>query len=165
MVCCYLAMLKVRALLRQRDCQGRSQARHRLRRGCGRSRRCFPAFFTCRNALGAPQVGFEFKQRRALPILDGVVVAIESGEALLEVSRLATMRFWQAHRFPFKAYWETAQAAEEKERQKQQERVVKRWQKLIHGLRVRERLMKEYSVGVPSGTTAEVDGDVSLALL
>ncbi|KAG9004889.1 hypothetical protein FRB94_001982 [Tulasnella sp. JGI-2019a] len=87
-------------------------------------------------------IGFEFKQRRATPILDGIVVASENAEIV------------------FQAYWETAQANEEKERQKKQDRVVKRWQKLIHGLRVRERLMKEYSVGgAASSTIATADGD------
>lgn len=50
------------------------------------------------------------------------------------------------------AYYATTQANEEKERKKKYDRVVKRWQKLIHGLRVRERLMKEYSAGGPSST-------------
>ncbi|KAG8981419.1 hypothetical protein FRB90_007271 [Tulasnella sp. 427] len=72
--------------------------------------------------------GFEFKQRRALPILTGIVVAEEQSEALLE------------------AYWESELVAEEKERQKKQERVFKRWQKLVKGLRIRQRLLKEYSV-------------------
>ncbi|KAG8855729.1 hypothetical protein FRB96_006773 [Tulasnella sp. 330] len=91
-------------------------------------------------------VGFEFKQRRAIPILDGIVVASENEDALLQ------------------AYWETAQANEERERRKKQDRVVKRWQKLIHGLRVRERLMKEYSVGgaMPSATTPIEDDGIEL---
>lgn len=49
------------------------------------------------------------------------------------------------------AYWATAQAVEEKERQKKQERVIKRWQKLVNGLRIRVRLLKEYSVSSGPG--------------
>ncbi|KAG8896962.1 hypothetical protein FRC01_011545, partial [Tulasnella sp. 417] len=83
--------------------------------------------------------GFEFKQRRALPILTGIVVAEEESEALLE------------------AYWASEHAAEEKERQKKQERVFKRWQKLVKGLRIRQRLLKEYSVnGAFNETVPEV---------
>ncbi|KIO32977.1 hypothetical protein M407DRAFT_18133 [Tulasnella calospora MUT 4182] len=83
--------------------------------------------------------GFEFKQRRALPILTGIVVAEEESEALLE------------------AYWTSEHAAEEKERQKKQERVFKRWQKLVRGLRIRQRLLKEYSVnGALNETVPEV---------
>ncbi|KAG8958742.1 hypothetical protein FRC00_002338 [Tulasnella sp. 408] len=83
--------------------------------------------------------GFEFKQRRALPIITGIVVAEEESEVLLE------------------AYWASEHAAEEKERQKKQERVFKRWQKLVKGLRIRQRLLKEYSVnGAVNETVPEV---------
>ncbi|KAG8966439.1 hypothetical protein FRC03_011977 [Tulasnella sp. 419] len=72
-------------------------------------------------------VGFEFKKRKALPILDGVVIPREHESTVLE------------------AYLEMAQAVEEKERQKKQARVMQRWKRLVTGLRIRERLAKQYS--------------------
>lgn len=42
------------------------------------------------------------------------------------------------------AYWESNAAAEERERAKREERALKRWVKLIHGIRVRLRLRAEY---------------------
>ncbi|KIJ26683.1 hypothetical protein M422DRAFT_191935, partial [Sphaerobolus stellatus SS14] len=75
--------------------------------------------------------GFEFKNRRAFPIINGIVVAMENEAAVTE------------------AYLESAQAAEEKERIKKEERVLKRWTRLIHGLRIRKRLQEQYA-GDPS---------------
>ncbi|KAG6885649.1 hypothetical protein C0993_011783 [Termitomyces sp. T159_Od127] len=71
--------------------------------------------------------GFEFRKRRAFPVLEGVVVAQENESALLE------------------AYWEAEQDAEEKNRIKREERVVKQWTRLIQGLRVRQRLREQYA--------------------
>jgi hypothetical protein len=42
------------------------------------------------------------------------------------------------------AYWEAEQEAEEKARTKLQERVIKRWTRLVHGLRIRQRLQEQY---------------------
>lgn len=42
------------------------------------------------------------------------------------------------------AYKESAAAAEERERRKREEKALKRWAKLINGLRVRERLRDTY---------------------
>ncbi|KAF8587586.1 Rad4-domain-containing protein [Ramaria rubella] len=72
-------------------------------------------------------IGFEFKNRRAFPVLNGVVVAVENESALLE------------------AYWESAQDAEEKEQIKREERVLKRWTRLVQGLRIRKRLQEQYA--------------------
>ena len=33
----------------------------------------------------APQTGFEFKKRRAFPVITGIVVAVENEQAVLEV--------------------------------------------------------------------------------
>ncbi|GJE88546.1 Rad4-domain-containing protein [Phanerochaete sordida] len=71
--------------------------------------------------------GFEFKKRRAFPVITGVVVAAEHEQALLE------------------AYWEAEQEAEKKRRKKEHELVIKRWQKLIQGLRVRQRVQEQYA--------------------
>ncbi|EJD41269.1 Rad4-domain-containing protein [Auricularia subglabra TFB-10046 SS5] len=76
--------------------------------------------------------GFEFKKRRALPVINGVVIAAENEEALLE------------------AYWASVADSEEKERAKRRERVLKRWSRLVHGLRIRDRLQREYA-SAPGG--------------
>ncbi|EKC98024.1 hypothetical protein A1Q2_07686 [Trichosporon asahii var. asahii CBS 8904] len=70
--------------------------------------------------------GFEFKKQRAIPVLTGIVVAAENEDAVLE------------------AYEESAAAAEERERQRREDAALKRWSKLINGLRVRLRLRAEY---------------------
>ncbi|KAF8073973.1 hypothetical protein FPV67DRAFT_1606155 [Lyophyllum atratum] len=71
--------------------------------------------------------GFEFKKRRAFPVIEGVVVAQENEAALLE------------------AYWEAEQNAQEKARVKREERVIKQWTRLVHGLRIRQRLQAQYA--------------------
>lgn len=70
--------------------------------------------------------GFEFRQRRANPIITGVVVAEESADLLLE------------------AVANSEEAAEEKEYTKKQERVLKKWKKLIVGIRIRQRIQASY---------------------
>ncbi|KZT42654.1 Rad4-domain-containing protein, partial [Sistotremastrum suecicum HHB10207 ss-3] len=70
--------------------------------------------------------GFEFRKGHGIPILTGVVVAEEHEELLLD------------------AYWESVHDAEEKERLKRTERVIQRWTKLIHGLRIRKRMQEQY---------------------
>ncbi|KDQ62732.1 hypothetical protein JAAARDRAFT_190020 [Jaapia argillacea MUCL 33604] len=71
--------------------------------------------------------GFEFRNRRATPIIVGIVIAMENEPALLE------------------AYWEVEKAAEEKKQAKQHEQVLKRWIRLVQGLRIRQRLQKQYA--------------------
>lgn len=83
------------------------------------------------------QTSFEFRKQRATPVVTGIVVAAEKEEEVLA------------------AYWESNAAAEERERAKREERALKRWAKLINGLRIRRRLRAEYG---------EVD-DVSLRTL
>ncbi|WVW84955.1 hypothetical protein I302_106991 [Kwoniella bestiolae CBS 10118] len=73
--------------------------------------------------------GFEFKKQRAIPVISGIVVAKENEEMVMD------------------AYAESAAAAEEKERMKKEEKALKRWAKLINGLRVRLRLQAEYGTG------------------
>lgn len=58
--------------------------------------------------------------------MTGIVVAAENEDAVLE------------------AYEESAAAAEERERQRREDTALKRWSKLINGLRVRLRLRAEY---------------------
>ncbi|THH11143.1 hypothetical protein EW145_g849 [Phellinidium pouzarii] len=78
---------------------------------------------------------FEFKKGRAFPVISGIVIAAENEETLLN------------------AYWEAERDEDEKERKKQKERVIKRWTKLIQGLRIRQRLQEEYaSSGKPTAS-------------
>ncbi|PIL22401.1 hypothetical protein GSI_15089 [Ganoderma sinense ZZ0214-1] len=92
--------------------------------------------------------GFEFKKRRAFPVVTGIVIAAENESVLLE------------------AYWEAEQDAETKRQAKRQEQVLKRWTKLVQGLRIRQRLIEQYAdrnvptAGASSSTsgTAKADG-------
>ncbi|KAI0763653.1 hypothetical protein BD413DRAFT_495167 [Trametes elegans] len=71
--------------------------------------------------------GFEFKKRRAFPVITGIVVAAENEAPVIE------------------AYLEAERAAEEKRRAKREEQVIKRWVKLVQGLRIRKRLQEQYA--------------------
>ncbi|XP_006462844.1 hypothetical protein AGABI2DRAFT_47748, partial [Agaricus bisporus var. bisporus H97] len=79
--------------------------------------------------------GFEFKKRRAYPVLEGVVIAKENEDTLLE------------------AFWEFERIAEARAQVKREERVLKQWKRLIQGLRIRQRLQEQY------GTTPGVVGE------
>jgi xeroderma pigmentosum group C-complementing protein len=72
---------------------------------------------------------FEFKRLKATPILTGIVVAKESEDAVLE------------------AYWKSAAAAEEREKARRETQALKRWAKLVNGLRIRTRLRAVYGDG------------------
>ncbi|KAJ6508305.1 hypothetical protein C8R45DRAFT_439424 [Mycena sanguinolenta] len=76
--------------------------------------------------------GFEFKNRRANPIMQGIVIAAENEAAVLE------------------AYWEAQNDAAEKAQTKKREQVLKRWTRLIHGLRIRQSLQEEYKDRQPA---------------
>ncbi|KAG6919262.1 hypothetical protein DXG01_008058 [Tephrocybe rancida] len=84
--------------------------------------------------------GFEFKKRRAFPVLEGVVVAQENEAALLE------------------AYWEAEQDAEKKARIKREERVLKQWTRLVQGLRIRQRLQAQYATKPDAEAHSHEDG-------
>ncbi|BGP43763.1 hypothetical protein JCM10449v2_007820 [Rhodotorula kratochvilovae] len=71
-------------------------------------------------------IGFEFRQRRATPLMAGVVVAGEHADLLREA--ILTLE----------------QTTRERELAKQQDRVLKRWRKLIQGLRIRQRLLDQF---------------------
>ncbi|KAJ6585400.1 hypothetical protein B0H19DRAFT_1109530 [Mycena capillaripes] len=88
--------------------------------------------------------GFDFKSRRATPILKGIVIAAENEEAVLE------------------AYWEAENDAAEKARAKKRERVLKRWHRLVHGLRIRQSLQEEYKDRQPAAAAGEQGEDVEI---
>ncbi|KAI9568479.1 hypothetical protein HD554DRAFT_2172269 [Boletus coccyginus] len=73
--------------------------------------------------------GFEFRKRRAVPVIQGIVVAAENESVMVE------------------ACLEAEQDAEERARAKRLERACKRWIRLVHGLRIRERLQRQYASG------------------
>ncbi|KZT11843.1 Rad4-domain-containing protein [Laetiporus sulphureus 93-53] len=85
--------------------------------------------------------GFEFKKRQAFPVITGIVVAAENEEAVLE------------------AYWEAEHDAEQKRRAKREEQVIKRWTKLIQGLRIRQRLQEQYAHPDQRGSSPAVAVD------
>ncbi|KAJ7701422.1 hypothetical protein B0H17DRAFT_1157700 [Mycena rosella] len=88
--------------------------------------------------------GFEFKSRRAAPILDGIVIAAENEGAMLE------------------AYWEAENDAAERARAKRRDRVLKRWTRLVHGLRIRKSLQEEYKDREPAAVPGEKGEDVEV---
>ncbi|KAJ6582797.1 hypothetical protein B0H10DRAFT_1890357 [Mycena sp. CBHHK59/15] len=88
--------------------------------------------------------GFEFRNRRATALMEGVVVAAENEAAMLE------------------AYWEAEHDAAEKAHAKKRERVLKRWTRLIHGLRIRQSLQEEYKDRQPTAFAGEQGEDVEI---
>ncbi|KAJ7160117.1 hypothetical protein C8R46DRAFT_363273 [Mycena filopes] len=88
--------------------------------------------------------GFEFKSRRANPIMQGIVIAAENEDAVLE------------------AYWEAEKEAADKARAKKRERVLKRWIRLVHGLRIRQSLQEEYKDRQPAVKPGEQGEDVEI---
>lgn len=69
---------------------------------------------------------FEFRKGKAFPVISGVVIATENEEIVRE------------------AYWEAEHAAAQKEQEKRNQAVLKRWTKLVHGLRIRQRMREQY---------------------
>ncbi|CAO1625614.1 unnamed protein product [Parajaminaea phylloscopi] len=70
--------------------------------------------------------GFEFRKHRSMPKLTGIVVPEEHEEAVLD------------------AYWASQQAAAEKEINRQQERALRHWRKLLNALRIAKRMKEQY---------------------
>ncbi|KAK4051528.1 hypothetical protein OIV83_002668 [Microbotryomycetes sp. JL201] len=99
----------------------------------------------CAKALGVDYAeaitGFEFRQRRANPVITGIVVASDQAELLLD------------------AIAESEHAAEEREFAKLQERCLKRWRKLILGLRIRQRVQASYRDDVETSTSANASAE------
>ena len=80
------------------------------------------------------QTSFEFRKGKAFPVISGIVVAAENEDTILEAS------------------WEAEHIAAEKEREKRQQAVLKRWTKLVQGLRIRQRMREEYGGAQGDGT-------------
>lgn len=93
-------------LCRQRHCQGREEVGNQLRRRMREFYYYYHYYYCCDCLLHwtkldrstspclplSQQTGFEFKQKKAIPQLEGVVVAVENAEVLLEVRDLPTPR-------------------------------------------------------------------------
>lgn len=94
--------------------------------------------------------GFEFRKRRAHPVLTGIVIAAENESALLEVRRLFNNSAHHVHKPVIKAYWEHQKIEDEKARRKKEEKALQLWTKLVHGLRIRQRLQAEYADRIPA---------------
>ena len=76
-----------------------------------------------------------------------MVVPIEREAELIEVQFNAIFVDVSLLLLYVKAYEVSAQAAEEKEQRKKEERVIKLWTKIIQGLRIRDRLKSQYAEG------------------
>ncbi|KAF5344898.1 hypothetical protein D9758_011558 [Tetrapyrgos nigripes] len=87
--------------------------------------------------FGEAVTGFEFRKRIATPIMEGIVIASEHETVVLE------------------AFWEAEQESERKARAKREERVIKQWTRLIHGLRIRQRLQAQYASNTTNDKAAE----------
>ncbi|KAH9053373.1 hypothetical protein EDB87DRAFT_1651420 [Lactarius vividus] len=78
---------------------------------------------------------FEFRKGKAFPVISGVVVSAENEDTVRE------------------AYWETEHAAAQKEQEKRHQAVLKRWAKLVRGLRIRQRMREQYGTATASDLT------------
>ncbi|KAJ3735857.1 hypothetical protein DFJ43DRAFT_1207547 [Lentinula guzmanii] len=87
--------------------------------------------------------GFEFRKRRAMPVLEGIVVAAENEEVVLE------------------AFLEAEREALAKAQLKKKERVIKQWTRLVHGLRIRQRLQEQYADRLGKGKDEDGPADSS----
>ncbi|KAH0555873.1 hypothetical protein GP486_006180 [Trichoglossum hirsutum] len=77
-------------------------------------------------------IGFEFGAQRAVPVIDGVVVATENEQVLID------------------AWHEAEQERKRKEDGKREKIALGTWRKFLMGLRIIERVREEYG-GVPDG--------------
>jgi len=92
------------------------------------------------------QTSFEFRKGKAFPVISGIVVAAENEDTILEASVLCSPaeRNCLLEQFLIKAYWEVEHAAAQKEQEKRQQAVLKRWTKLVQGLRIHQRIREQY---------------------
>ncbi|KAH9936108.1 uncharacterized protein B0H18DRAFT_1113556 [Fomitopsis serialis] len=102
--------------------------------------------------------GFEFKKRRAFPVITGIVVAAENEETMLEVRHIhepvkQDLALLTSIPVTVQAYWEAEHDAEEKRRAKREDQAIKRWKRLIHGLRIRQRLQEQYADAEQRGSS------------
>ena len=75
------------------------------------------------------QTGFEFKKQRAIPVVEGIVVAAENEEIVLD------------------AWREEEEIRVKKDAARKQNEVLARWKKFLVGLRIRQRIDQVYGGG------------------
>ena len=94
------------------------------------------------------QVSFEFKNRKATPIIRGIVIASEHEALILEVCELNLSCYNSLTPIGVllaeQAYWQAEHHRAEKEESKRQADVLKRWARLVKGLQIRRRLQAQY---------------------
>ncbi len=102
-------------------------------------------------------LGFRLsRNRRARIITDATLCLLSVSDFYRVCRRIFGLRM------ALQAYWEAEQEAEAKRRAKRQEQVIKRWTKLVHGLRIRQRLLEQYADRAPGpGTEGRSGADVN----
>ncbi|KAI9443537.1 Rad4-domain-containing protein [Lactarius indigo] len=94
---------------------------------------------------------FEFRKGKAFPVISGVVVSAENEDTVREVRTAGVPSLLRLANRVVQAYWEAEHAATQKEQEKRHQAVLKRWTKLVRGLRIRQRMREQY--GTPTTTT------------
>jgi xeroderma pigmentosum group C-complementing protein len=87
-------------------------------------------------SIANDETGFEFKKQRAIPVVEGIVVAAENGEIVLD------------------AWREEEEIRFEKEAAKKEKEILARWKRFLVGLRIRQRINQVYG----TAATEEVNG-------
>ena len=77
-------------------------------------------------------------------MISGVVVATENEETVREVRATHLISISPDPDPVVQAYWEAEHVAAQKEQDKRHQAVIKRWTKLVHGLRIRQRMREQY---------------------
>lgn len=79
--------------------------------------------------------GFEFGNRMAVPVIEGVVVAIENEDLVIDA-------------------WEKAdEERKAREAVKQEKLVLGKWRRFLMGLRIAERMRDEFEIDIPADTS------------
>ena len=93
-------------------------------------------------------MSFEFKNRKATPIIRGIVIASEHEALILEVREIDLSYYDSLTPIGVslaeQAYWQAEQHRAEKEEIKRRADVLKRWARLVKGLQIRRRLQTQY---------------------
>jgi hypothetical protein len=102
-------------------------------------------------------------------VISGIVVAAENEDIILEVNMRAfpiylSFAYRAIAHIRIKAYWEAEHVAAQKEQEKRQQAVLKRWTKLVRGLRIRQRMREEYGAPSSSSTRHGVDAAVAVVV-
>jgi xeroderma pigmentosum group C-complementing protein len=123
------------------------------------------------------QTGFDFQQRRCIPIINGIVIAQENYEVVMEVCFCAHLSvdlveereegcgitllaaFVYLTHCSLQAWHEHTNHVETLSNAKRKKEVLAKWRKLIIGLRVRARLLEKYGNASKVEETESTDED------